>query len=74
MIQFNIRFNIAHPKFNSIKLLFKSNYYSIQTIIQFKMNSAVSIQKIIQLNSQGIIDTGRIRKVSKKSPKKGIFL
>jgi len=38
-------------------------------IIQFKQNSADSIQKIIQFNSQGIIDTGRIEKVPKNYPK-----
>ena len=42
---------------------------SIQTIIQFKINSGDSIQKKIQFNSQGIIDTGRIGKVPKKCPK-----
>ena len=38
-------------------------------IIQFKQNSADSIQKIIQFNSQGIIDTGRIGKVPKIAQK-----
>ena len=42
---------------------------SIQIIIQFKINSGDSIQKIIQFNSQAIIDTDRIRKVPKKRPK-----
>ena len=42
---------------------FKSKYYSIQK------NSADSIQKIIQLKSQGIIDTGQIGKVPKNCPK-----
>ena len=35
---------------------------SIQNIIIFKEYSADSIQKIIQFNSQGIYDTGRILK------------
>ena len=43
--------------------------YSIQNIIQIKENSADSIQKTIQFNSQGIIDTGRIGKVPKNCPK-----
>ena len=42
---------------------------SIQTIIQFKINSGDSIQKKIQCDSQGIIHTGRIRKVPKRCPK-----
>ena len=37
--------------------------------IQFKENSADSIQKIIQFNSQEIIDTGQIGKVPKNCPK-----
>ena len=53
---------------------------SIQNIIQFKQNSADSIQKIIQFISQGIIDTGQMGKVPKnyqtkmsKMTKKGAF-
>ena len=42
---------------------------SIQQIIQLKKKSADSIQKIISFNSQGIIDTSRIGKVSKNYPK-----
>jgi len=42
---------------------------SIQNIIQFKKNSADSIQKITQFNSQGIIDTGCTGKVPKNCPK-----
>ena len=44
-------------------------------MIQFKIlfnskkNSADSIQKMIQLKSQGIIDTGQIGKVPKNCPK-----
>ena len=41
---------LLYPRFNSKKL---------------KENCAVSNQKIIQFNSQGVIDTGRIRKVLK---------
>ena len=47
---------LLYPRFNS-------KYYSIQK------NSADSIQKIIQFNSQGIIDTGRIGKVPENRPK-----
>ena len=42
---------------------FNSKYYSIQK------NSADSIQKIIQFNSQGLFDTGRIGKVPENCPK-----
>ena len=38
--------------------------------IQFKENSADSIQKIIQFSSQGIIDTGWMGKMPKKLPEK----
>ena len=63
--------NFAEKWFNSIydSILLTQN--SIQTIIQFKINSGDSIQKIIQCNSWGIIDTGWIRKVPKKCPKVG---
>ena len=47
---------LLYPRFNS-------KYYSI------KKKSADSIQKIIQLKSQGIIDTGQIGKVPKNCPK-----
>ena len=47
---------LLYPRFNS-------KYYSIQK------KSADSIQKIIQFNSQGIIDTGRMGKLPKKCPK-----
>ena len=47
---------LLYPRFNS-------KYYSIQ------INSGDSIQKIIQFNSQGIIDTGRIGKVPNDCPK-----
>ena len=84
MIQFKILFNsknITQFKKNSIMLYprFNSKYYSIQNIIQFKKNSIDSIQKIIQFNSQGLIDTGRKGKVPKNCPKsvqnrqKGVF-
>ena len=66
---------MIHSVFDSILLYprFKSKYYSIEK------KSADSIQKIIQFNSQGIIDTGRIGKVPKidqkvsKIDKKGGF-
>ena len=51
--------------FNSILL----TQNSIQTNIQFQINSGDSIQKKIQFNSQGINDTCRIRKVPKKCQK-----
>ena len=52
--------------FDSISLYprFNSKY-----IIQLKKNSADSIQKIIQFNSQGLFDTGRIGKVPENCPK-----
>ena len=42
---------------------------SIQNIVRFEINSGDSIQKIIQFNSQGIIDTGRVGKVPENCPK-----
>ena len=57
--------NFAEKWFNTILL----TQNSIQTIINFKINSADSIQNIIQFNSQGIIDTGGIGKVSKRGLK-----
>ena len=56
---------VIHSIFDSILLYprFNSKYYSIPK------NSADSIQKITQLNSQGIIDTGRAGKVLKNWPK-----
>ena len=55
----------VHSIFDSILLYprFNSKYYSIQK------NSADSIQKIIQFNSQGIINTGRMGKLLKNCPK-----
>ena len=52
---------MIHSIFDSISLYprFNSKYYSIQK------KSADSIQKIIQFNSQGIINTGRIGKLPK---------
>ena len=46
--------------------------YSIQFCLtqdSIQKNSADSIQKIIQFNSQGIINTGRMGKLPKKCPK-----
>ena len=56
---------MIHSIFDSILLYprFNSKYYSIQK------KSADSIQKIIQFNSQGIIDTGRIGKVPNDCPR-----
>ena len=71
--------NFAKKWFIQYSIQYCFTQYSIQNIIQLKKNSADSIQKIIQFNSQGIIDTGRIgkcpkiaRKVS-KIDKKGDF-
>ena len=62
----------------SIQYCFPQN--SIQNIIELK-KIAGSIQKIFQINSQGIIDTGRIGKVPKNCPisvqnkqKRGLFM
>ena len=56
---------MIHSIFDSILLYptFSSKYVS------FQKKSADSIEKIIQLNSQGIIDTGQIRRVPKKCSK-----
>ena len=53
----------------------KKWFNSIQIIIQFKINSDDSIQKIIQFDSQGIIDNGQIRKKCKsvQNRQKGTF-
>ena len=61
--------NFAETWFNSIFVSISLTQNSIQTIIQFKTNSTDLIQKILQFNSQGIIDTDQIRKVPKKRPK-----
>ena len=57
-----------------IHSILDSNQYcftqdSIQNIIQFIISSGNSIQKIIQFDGQGIIDTGRVGKVPKNHPK-----
>ena len=68
-IWFNSKFEFCqkmiHSIFDSILLCprFNSKYYSIQK------NSADSIQKMIQFNSQGIFKTGRVGKVPKNCPK-----
>ena len=56
---------MIHSIFDSILLYptFSSKYVS------FQKKSADSIEKIIQFNSQGIIDTGQIRRVPKKCSK-----
>ena len=56
---------MIHSIFDSILLYprFNSKYYSIPK------KSADSIQKIIQFNSEGIINTGQIGKVPKNCPK-----
>ena len=65
---------MINSTFNSILLYprFNSKSYSIQNISQFQNNL------LIQFNSQGIMDTGRIGKVPKKCPKRqkkgGTFL
>ena len=81
LIWFNSMFEfcqkMVHSIFDSILLhpRFNSKYYSI------KKNSADSNQKIIQFNSQRIIDTSRIGKVPKNCPKsvqsrpkRGVFI
>ena len=56
---------MIHSIFDSILLYprFNSKYYSIPK------KSADSIQKMIQFNSQGIMDTGQKGKGPKKGPK-----
>ena len=61
--------NVAGKLFNSIFDSISFTQNSIQASIQFKTNSADLIQKIIQFNSHGIIDTGRIGKVPQNCPK-----
>ena len=67
-------FEFCRKKFKSILL----TQNSIQTIEkQLKINYGDSIQKNIQFNSQGVIDTGRIKKSAQKSVKnrqKGGFI
>ena len=58
--------NFAKKWFIQYSIQYCFTQDSIQNIIQFKKKSADSMQKIIQFNSQGIIKTGWIRKVSKK--------
>ena len=62
---FEFRQKMIHSIFDSISLYprFNSKYYSIQK------KSADSIQKKIQFNSKGIINTGRLGKVPKNCPK-----
>ena len=61
--------NFAKKLFIQYSIQYCFTRHSIQNIIQFKINSADSIQKIIQLNSQGIINTSRMGKVPKNCPK-----
>ena len=61
--------NFAKKRFIQYSIQYCFTQDSIQNIIQFKINSGNSIQKIIQFNSQAIIDTGQIRKIPKKCPK-----
>ena len=70
VIPYLIQFNVwILPKNDSFNIWFNIASPNIQNIIQFKENSADSIQKIIQFKSQGIIDTDHIRKVPKNCPK-----
>ena len=57
------RFNSKYYSLQNKLWRFNSKYYSIQK------KSADSIQKIIQFNSQGIINTGWVGKLPKNSPK-----
>ena len=66
--------------FNQYSIQYCFTQDSIQHIIQFKKKSADSIEKIIQFNSHGIINTGQIGKVPKiaqkvsKIEKRGLFI
>jgi len=55
--------------FEFCQKMIHSIFDSIQNRIQFTKNPADSIQKIIQFNSQGIINTGRMGKVPKNYTK-----
>ena len=73
--------NFAKKWFIQYSIQYCFTQDSIQNIIQFKKNSADSIQKMIQFISQGIIDTGRMGKVPKNylknvqnRLKKGLFI
>ena len=61
--------NFAKKWFIQYSIQYCYTQDSIQNIIQLKKNSADSIQKIIQFNSQGLFDTGRIGKVPENCPK-----
>ena len=61
--------NFAKKWFIQYSIQYCFTQDSIQNIIQFKINSADPIQKIIQFNSQGIIDTGWIGKLPKNYQK-----
>ena len=65
-IWFNSMFEFGKKKMINSILFYPS---LIQNIIQFKKKSADSIQKTIQFNSQGIINTGWLAKVPKKCSK-----
>ena len=61
--------NFANKLFIQFLIQYCFTQDSIQNIIQLKKKSADSIQKIIQFNSQGLFDTGRIGKVPENCPK-----
>ena len=68
-IWFNSMFKFFQKWFTQYSIQYCFTLDSIQNIIQFKNNSADSIQKIIRFNCHGIIGTGLIGKVPKKCPK-----
>ena len=59
---------VGDTQSDSIQCLNFAKKWFIQYSIQYCFTQD-SIQKIIQFNSQGIIDTGQIRKVPEKGPK-----
>ena len=61
--------NFAKKWFIQYSIQYCFTQDSIQNNIQLKKNPADSIQKIIQFNSQGIIDTGWIGKLPKNYQK-----
>ena len=61
--------NFSKICFNSISDSIMADQNSIQIIIHFKNIGGDSFQLIIQSRCQGIINTGRIRKVPGKCPK-----
>ena len=61
--------NFANKWFIQYSIQYHCTQDSIQNIIKLKKKSADLIQNIIQFNSQGLFDTGRIGKVPENCPK-----